>query len=143
MLKASCYTAQVHAPPRQESLLLRPGVLGDRLPRLSASVIPVSAGDVLIFATDGLREGFAAHSNLRDSPQQIADRILDQYGRETDDALVLVARYLHGKADDHSPLTSIVNIRSLCGAISGAAVRRTWRALTSWDARDLVKAGES
>ena len=90
---------QVHAPPRQESLLLRPGILGVRLPRLTASVIPVSAGDVLIFATDGLREGFEAHSNLRDSPQQIADRILDQYGRETDDALVLVARYLHGKAD--------------------------------------------
>jgi alkanesulfonate monooxygenase SsuD/methylene tetrahydromethanopterin reductase-like flavin-dependent oxidoreductase (luciferase family) len=86
-------------PPRQESLLLRPGVLGIRLPRLSASVLQVSAGDLLIFATDGLREGFEAHTNLRDSPQQIADRILDQYGRGTDDALVLVARYLHGKAD--------------------------------------------
>jgi serine/threonine protein phosphatase PrpC len=90
---------QFHALPGQESLLLRPGVLGDYLPRLSASVLPVSSGDILIFATDGIRPGFAVNTNLHDSPQQIADRILAQYGQGTDDALVLVARYLNGKAD--------------------------------------------
>jgi serine/threonine protein phosphatase PrpC len=84
--------------PVQESLLQRPGVLGDRLPRLTASVIQVSAGDLLIFATDGIRGGFADRTNLNNSPQQIADCILSQYGRGTDDALVLVARYLNGKA---------------------------------------------
>ncbi len=99
MLTASCCTLNLTLLPRQESLLLRPGVLGVRLPRLSASVLQVSVGDLLVFATDGLKEGFEAHPHLRASPQQIADRILDQYGRGTDDALVLVARYLHGKAD--------------------------------------------
>jgi serine/threonine protein phosphatase PrpC len=83
----------------RETLLQSPGVLGDYLPRLSASVLQVSAGDVLIFATDGIRAGFADNLNLNDSPQQIADRILAQYERGTDDALVLVARYRHGKAD--------------------------------------------
>jgi alkanesulfonate monooxygenase SsuD/methylene tetrahydromethanopterin reductase-like flavin-dependent oxidoreductase (luciferase family) len=53
----------------------------------------------MILTTDGLREGFADHTNRHDSPRQIADWILDHYGRGTDDALVLVARYLHEKAD--------------------------------------------
>lgn len=83
--------------PAHEALLLRAGVVGDCLPRLSASVIPLGYGDVLVFATDGIRPGFADYVNLQQSPQQTADRILDQYGLETDDALVLVVRYLHGK----------------------------------------------
>lgn len=81
--------------PGQEELLLRPGVVGDQMPRLSASILEVSYGDVLIFATDGVRAGFADHVNLADSPPQIANRILNQHARETDDALVLVARYVH------------------------------------------------
>jgi hypothetical protein len=90
---------QFHVLPGTETLLQRPGVLGDHLPRLSASVLQIAAGDLLIFATDGIRPGFADNANLNDSPQQIADRILTQHGRGTDDALVLVARYLHGKVD--------------------------------------------
>jgi negative regulator of sigma-B (phosphoserine phosphatase) len=86
-----------HILSGQETLLQRPGVLGDHLPRLSTSVIQVSAGDVLVFATDGIRQGFADSTNLNDSPRRIADRILTQFGCETDDALVLVARYLYGK----------------------------------------------
>jgi len=86
-----------HGVPGHEALLLRAGIVGDRLPRLSASVLQVGYGDVLIFATDGIRPGFTDNVNLEESPQQIADRILTQYGLETDDALVLAARYLHGK----------------------------------------------
>jgi phosphoserine phosphatase RsbX len=88
-----------HGVTGHESLLLRPGVVGDSLPRLLASVLQIAYGDLLIFATDGIRPGFADHANLQDSPQQIADGILAQYGRDTDDALVLVARYLHGKGN--------------------------------------------
>lgn len=90
---------QFHVLPGQESLFLRPGVLGGHLPRLSASVVQVFPGDILIFATDGIRAGFADYTNFNDPPQRIADRILTQYGQETDDALVLVARYRHGKSD--------------------------------------------
>ena len=85
--------------PGHETLLLRAGVIGDCLPRLSASVIQVGYGDLLIFATDGIRPGCADNVNLEQSAQQIANRILDQHGRETDDALVLVTRYLHGKGN--------------------------------------------
>jgi len=84
------------AVPRQESLLLRSGVVGGSLPRLSASIIPVMPGDMLIFATDGIRSDFLTDVNPGDSPQRIADRIFAEYARQTDDALVLVTRFIHG-----------------------------------------------
>jgi len=77
-----------------ESLLSRRGVVGGRLPPLNAAILPVARGDTLIFATDGIRSGFESGLNLRASPKEIADRILDQHNMETDDALVLVARYI-------------------------------------------------
>ncbi|MGB6718351.1 MAG: SpoIIE family protein phosphatase [Candidatus Acidiferrales bacterium] len=76
----------------QEVLPLRGGVVGDQLPPLVASIVPVSRGDTLIFATDGLRLGFA--DGLRaDSVQATAAAVLAGFARGTDDALVLVARY--------------------------------------------------
>ena len=83
--------------PGQEPLLLRGGVLGDHLPGISASIIPVIHGDLLIFATDGIRNGFASNLNMNGNPQQMADCILDRHWRGTDDALVLVARFIYGR----------------------------------------------
>jgi negative regulator of sigma-B (phosphoserine phosphatase) len=80
---------------RQESLLLRAGVVGTQLPYVSASVLPVSYGDTLIFATDGIRSGFADKLNVNASTQEIARHIIEQHWRKIDDALVLVARYVH------------------------------------------------
>ncbi|HUC53380.1 MAG TPA: SpoIIE family protein phosphatase [Candidatus Cybelea sp.] len=76
----------------QESLLLRGGVVGAQLPSLQATVLPISRGDTLIFATDGIRSDFSADLSVRENPQRAADRILNQYQRGNDDALVLVAR---------------------------------------------------
>jgi negative regulator of sigma-B (phosphoserine phosphatase) len=72
------------------------GSKGDR-PPVRPWVIPVQARDLLVFATDGLRSGFAEDISRRDTPQQIADLLLARYGKGTDDALVLAARYLGGK----------------------------------------------
>jgi len=77
-----------------ESLLLRRGVVGGRLPPLHAGILPVARGDTIIFVTDGIRSGFESTLNLRGSPKQIADQILGQHNMGTDDALVLVARYI-------------------------------------------------
>jgi len=55
--------------------------------------VPVAPGDLLIFATDGIREGFAEGLPTDATPQQLADQILARSGKGTDDALVLVARY--------------------------------------------------
>ena len=76
----------------QEVLPLRGGVVGDQLPPLVASIVPVSRGDTLIFVTDGVRLGFA--EGLRAySVQATAADVLSRFARGTDDALVLVARY--------------------------------------------------
>jgi negative regulator of sigma-B (phosphoserine phosphatase) len=63
------------------------------MPLLYASIHPMASGDVLILATDGLQARFADGIKLGDSSAHIAQRLLAQYFKGTDDALVLVARY--------------------------------------------------
>jgi serine/threonine protein phosphatase PrpC len=82
--------------PSYEDLLMRGGVVGYRLPPLRAALLPVERNDVLILATDGIRENFAETLPLTGSPQGTAESILARSGKFTDDALVLVARYLGG-----------------------------------------------
>ena len=78
----------------RERVLLRGGVLGYQLPPLKESTIPVISGDMLIFITDGIRSSFDIGLKLNEKPQQIADSIMLQSARGTDDALVLVMRYI-------------------------------------------------
>jgi serine phosphatase RsbU (regulator of sigma subunit) len=85
--------ADPSAVPRTEGIVTRAGIVGCRLPMLNASVTCITPGDVLVFATDGIRAGFVKQVNTVQSPQHLADRILSHYGRDNDDALVLVARY--------------------------------------------------
>src|SRR5256885_10652057 len=81
---------------RRASLAPRGGIVGSELPRLHPVVLPIAPGDTLFFATDGIREGFAEGLSPEAAPQQLADQILARHGKGTDDALVLVARYLGG-----------------------------------------------
>lgn len=83
--------------PVSESLLLHNGVVGHELPRLSPQTMPLARGDLLIFATDGIHRGFADDLMPRGTCREIASRILQQHALGSDDALVLVARYLHRK----------------------------------------------
>jgi serine phosphatase RsbU (regulator of sigma subunit) len=80
--------------PLRETVLLRGGVVGYELPPLQAFVVPVAPGDSLVFATDGVRNEFTAgvSANGKTAPQ--AEDLLSRYAGETDDALVLVARYM-------------------------------------------------
>ena len=82
-----------HGTVSQELLSLRGGVVGDRLPNLIASILPVSRGDTLVFATDGIRNDFVSGMTVGDSVQRTAENILAHHARGTDDALVLVVRY--------------------------------------------------
>jgi negative regulator of sigma-B (phosphoserine phosphatase) len=81
---------------RDEGLITRGGVVGYQIPALRETEISLNRGDTLILATDGVGGGFRDHLTLDDPPQKVADRILGQHGKTTDDALVLVARYLGG-----------------------------------------------
>jgi serine phosphatase RsbU (regulator of sigma subunit) len=83
----------------RESLLLRGGIVGYRLPNLRPVTLQLARGDTLIFATDGIRSGFSQDLSVDDEPQPLADQIFARYHRGTDDALVLVARYT-GQQDE-------------------------------------------
>jgi phosphoserine phosphatase RsbX len=81
-------------PRERESLPHRGGVVGYQLPALRATTLPIGHGDTLVFATDGIGGAFSSESPLGWHPQDAADHILKRYGKATDDALVLVARYI-------------------------------------------------
>jgi hypothetical protein len=78
----------------RESILLRGGVVGYDLPAMQASVVAVNRGDTLAFATDGLRNEFISGVRAAIPPGRHAADLLTRYGKATDDALILVARYL-------------------------------------------------
>jgi phosphoserine phosphatase RsbX len=74
-------------------VLARGGIVGYRLPPLRSATLSLLPDDLIILATDGIRGGFERAIDLGAPPQQIADQILAQHGRSTDDALVLVGRW--------------------------------------------------
>jgi len=82
------------AASQREALSLRGGVVGYRLPPLKVSTHSVQPGDTLVLATDGVRAGFAAAVEPEAPPQSIASSVLTRCATGSDDALVLVARYL-------------------------------------------------
>ena len=80
--------------PRRESVLLRGGVVGYQLPALQSSTFDLGVGDVVVFATDGVREDFTSLVNPADPLEQVVDRVLARNFRGTDDGLVFACRYL-------------------------------------------------
>jgi negative regulator of sigma-B (phosphoserine phosphatase) len=83
-------------PPgaRRDSLLLRGGVVGYRIPPLRPAEYQLGSGDLLVLATDGVRTNFSACAPIELAVQEIADAILARHGKATDDAMVVVVRYL-------------------------------------------------
>ena len=83
---------------RSERLMPVGGVVGFQLPPLRPVMAGLSPGDTLALATDGLRSEFAEHVEPLERPARQADQLLRQFSRSTDDALILVARYLGTRA---------------------------------------------
>ena len=80
------------SPHARATLVTRGGIVGSELPPLRAEVLSFSRGDTLIIATDGIRSGFADALPPASSCQDIADHILEEFDKGSDDALVLVVR---------------------------------------------------
>ena len=78
----------------REGLITRAGLVGLHLPPLRSVTLPVARGATLILATDGVRGSFTEDLSSGGSPHRTAQEILDRHWKGTDDALVLVARYL-------------------------------------------------
>jgi phosphoserine phosphatase RsbX len=77
-----------------EGALTKGGVVGYNLPSIHVTSAELLAGDVMVLATDGIDSGFARVIAPGAPAQDIADRILADHGKESDDALVVVVRYL-------------------------------------------------
>jgi phosphoserine phosphatase RsbX len=85
------------ADPRPKGALrLAAGVVGHELATVTRETLELRRGDVMVFATDGIGASFADGLSLRGPPQEIAERILDEHWKPTDDGLVLVVRHLGG-----------------------------------------------
>ena len=80
--------------PARDFILLRGGVIGHLLPALRPSVMQASPGDLFVLATDGVSIEFMTEARFTQPPEGIAERILARHAVHTDDALVLVARYI-------------------------------------------------
>ena len=78
----------------REAIVPRNGVVGYQLPPMREATLPILRGDMLVFATDGVRHGFASDPPLPATAQEHAEHILREHGKTTDDALVLVVKYL-------------------------------------------------
>lgn len=84
--------------PRRDAVVQRGGVVGYRLPPLKVSEVALTPGDVIVLATDGIKSAFSEKLELSIPVRDLADDISQRFGKGTDDALVLVARYLGGGA---------------------------------------------
>jgi negative regulator of sigma-B (phosphoserine phosphatase) len=80
--------------PTGEALVARGGVVGYQLPLPRVRTLRIWRGDVLVMTTDGIQAGFVAGLSTTHPPQEIAESILATYSTGTDDARVVVARYL-------------------------------------------------
>jgi phosphoserine phosphatase RsbX len=77
-----------------QGALTKGGVVGYNLPSIRVTGTDLEDGDVMVLATDGIDSGFAQAILAGGAAQDIADRILAAHGKASDDALVVVVRYL-------------------------------------------------
>ena len=77
-----------------EGALTKGGVVGYNMPSIRVTGTELEVGDVMVLATDGIDSGFAQQITAGGAAQVIADRILAAHGKQSDDALVVVIRYL-------------------------------------------------
>jgi negative regulator of sigma-B (phosphoserine phosphatase) len=80
------------------AVVQRGGVVGYRLPPLKVSQVTLAPGDLIVFATDGIKSGFHESLDLHAPAREIADDIFRRFAKTSDDALALVVRYRGGGA---------------------------------------------
>ncbi len=95
-VQAAVLQSEVADGHGREWVPLRGGVVGYVLPALRSGRVRLERDDVLVLATDGVRPVFGGWPGPNQAPVAIAERILEDQGRDSDDALVLVARYRGG-----------------------------------------------
>jgi hypothetical protein len=91
LIRGTQYTA------KSESLLLRTGIIGgdsDTLPTFYPRGLALVRGDLLIMATDGIKNDFETNLDIAAGPRRIAEGLIATKSKPNDDALVFVGRYM-------------------------------------------------
>lgn len=89
-VEARVLPADLSAPA--QAVLARGGVVGHQMPPVVPGRVPAVPGALVVMATDGVDPGFADSLDRTRSPVELARLLLENHGRDSDDALVLVAR---------------------------------------------------
>ena len=70
------------------------GIVGYRIPEaLTPQEFPIRPGDLLVIASDGIVEDHLDDIDFAATALTIAEKILDNHAKDSDDALVLAARH--------------------------------------------------
>ncbi|KQY39418.1 stage II sporulation protein M [Nocardia sp. Root136] len=81
-------------PELRATMLLTGGIVGYRLPsHLQPQTLPIRPGDLLLMATDGIVAVGPESLDLAKTATAIAGDLLARDAKDTDDALVLAARF--------------------------------------------------
>lgn len=79
---------------KTERFLLRGGIVGYKLPFLQATITPIAQGDLFICSTDGVQISYLGKIDVNAESEKIVEGISSKYFKRSDDALILVAKYL-------------------------------------------------
>jgi serine phosphatase RsbU (regulator of sigma subunit) len=77
-------------------LVSQPGVLGQNMRTPQCQTLQLEPGDVVLLHTDGISERFSLSDCpglLEQTPEEIAARIIDRFGKGHDDAGCIAVRY--------------------------------------------------
>ncbi len=79
--------------PSREHLVTRGGLLGHQIPNVAVASTPISAGDCLVFITDGVDWDPRTGAFPCSDPEDAARQLLAEHGNRDDDALAVVVRF--------------------------------------------------
>jgi phosphoserine phosphatase RsbX len=82
------------AAERHASPVILGGVVGYTLPQVRLGTVQLARDDAVVMATDGVRADYSASLDPGVPAQELAERVLARHGKGTDDALVVVVRYV-------------------------------------------------
>ena len=79
-------------PQKRTAVVQRGGILGHHMPSVMPQTNHLESGDVIVMSSDGIRHAHRDAIATAKSAENLAEEALDLYGRENDDALVLVIK---------------------------------------------------
>ena len=80
----------------ESRLVSQDGVLGQNMRTPHLQTLELEPGDVIVLYTDGIRNNFALNDYpgiLRHSAQEVANNIVQRFGKDHDDAACIAVRY--------------------------------------------------